>query len=81
MTVVDSVFHPQVSLTPPCYECAAACSSTACQHGYSGVQNVDTNVENKTVIVQADESVDPQAMLAKLQKWSEASGKSVALAS
>ena len=45
------------------------------------MQNVDTNVENKTVIVQADESVDPQAMLAKLQKWSEASGKSVALAS
>ncbi|KAG7341463.1 heavy-metal-associated domain containing protein [Nitzschia inconspicua] len=45
-----------------------------------GVTNVDANVEAKTVIVDADESVSPQFMLEKLQKWSAASGKSVALA-
>ncbi|KAG7358377.1 heavy-metal-associated domain containing protein [Nitzschia inconspicua] len=45
-----------------------------------GVTNVDANVEAKTVIVDADESVSPQLMLEKLQKWSAASGKSVALA-
>jgi len=45
-----------------------------------GVSNVETDVEAKSVVVTADDSVSPQAMLEKLQKWSEASGKSVALA-
>eukprot|EP00529_Nitzschia_sp_RCC80_P038294 CAMPEP_0113467472 /NCGR_PEP_ID=MMETSP0014_2-20120614/14831_1 /TAXON_ID=2857 /ORGANISM="Nitzschia sp." /LENGTH=72 /DNA_ID=CAMNT_0000359779 /DNA_START=133 /DNA_END=351 /DNA_ORIENTATION=+ /assembly_acc=CAM_ASM_000159 len=45
-----------------------------------GVESVECNVEAKTVVVQAPESVDPQLMLEKLEKWSKASGKSVALA-
>jgi len=45
-----------------------------------GVSSTVTDVEAKTVVVTADDSVTPQAMLAKLQKWSVASGKSVALA-
>eukprot|EP00544_Gedaniella_sp_CCMP2646_P010546 CAMPEP_0202494150 /NCGR_PEP_ID=MMETSP1361-20130828/10823_1 /ASSEMBLY_ACC=CAM_ASM_000849 /TAXON_ID=210615 /ORGANISM="Staurosira complex sp., Strain CCMP2646" /LENGTH=74 /DNA_ID=CAMNT_0049124565 /DNA_START=56 /DNA_END=280 /DNA_ORIENTATION=+ len=46
-----------------------------------GVNDVQTDVAAKTVVVQADPSVSPQLMLEKLQKWSAASGKSVALAS
>jgi hypothetical protein len=34
----------------------------------SGVKTIDANVEAKTVIVEADESVTPQFMLEKLQK-------------
>eukprot|EP00561_Arcocellulus_cornucervis_P001462 CAMPEP_0185806346 /NCGR_PEP_ID=MMETSP1322-20130828/4384_1 /TAXON_ID=265543 /ORGANISM="Minutocellus polymorphus, Strain RCC2270" /LENGTH=73 /DNA_ID=CAMNT_0028502431 /DNA_START=107 /DNA_END=328 /DNA_ORIENTATION=+ len=46
-----------------------------------GVEDVQTNVEAKTVVVvTADDSVSPQVMLEKLQKWSAASGKSVELA-
>ena len=45
-----------------------------------GVESVECNVEAKTVVVQASESVAPQLMLEKLEKWSKASGKSVALA-
>jgi len=45
-----------------------------------GVSNVETNVETKKVIVTADGNATPEAMLEKLQKWSKASGKSVALA-
>jgi copper chaperone len=45
-----------------------------------GVNDVQTDVAAKTVVVQADPSVSPQLMLEKLQKWSAASGKSVALA-
>ena len=45
-----------------------------------GVSDVQTNVEAKTVVVTADDSVSPQVMLEKLQKWSAASGKSVELA-
>lgn len=44
-----------------------------------GVLDVQTNVEAKSVVVQSDESVSPQLMLEKLQAWSAASGKSVAL--
>tara|TARA_B110001450_G_scaffold14094_1_gene13242 strand:+ start:489 stop:647 length:159 start_codon:yes stop_codon:yes gene_type:complete len=47
---------------------------------YTGVSNVETNVETKKVIVTADGNATPEAMLEKLQKWSKASGKSVALA-
>jgi hypothetical protein len=35
---------------------------------FTGVHNVDTNVETKTVVVEADESVSPNSMLEKLQK-------------
>lgn len=45
-----------------------------------GVTDIQTDVEAKSVIVQADESVSPHLMLEKLQAWSAASGKSVALA-
>jgi hypothetical protein len=33
-----------------------------------GVSGIEINVEAKTVVVQADESVSPQSMLEKLQK-------------
>ena len=33
-----------------------------------GVTSVETNVAEKTVVVQADPAVSPQDMLAKLQK-------------
>ena len=42
--------------------------------------NVETNVEAKTVVVTSEGQTSPEDMLAKLQKWGEASGKSVALA-
>ena len=38
-----------------------------------GVKSIDTNVEAKTVIVDADPSVTPQLMLEKLEKVSVAS--------
>ena len=46
-----------------------------------GVTDIETNVEAKTVVVQADASVSPEFMLGKLQKWGNASGKTVELAS
>eukprot|EP00560_Eucampia_antarctica_P006035 CAMPEP_0197824650 /NCGR_PEP_ID=MMETSP1437-20131217/1880_1 /TAXON_ID=49252 ORGANISM="Eucampia antarctica, Strain CCMP1452" /NCGR_SAMPLE_ID=MMETSP1437 /ASSEMBLY_ACC=CAM_ASM_001096 /LENGTH=73 /DNA_ID=CAMNT_0043424367 /DNA_START=41 /DNA_END=262 /DNA_ORIENTATION=- len=46
-----------------------------------GVTNVETIVETKSVVVSADESVAPEAMLQKLEKWSQASGKYVKMAS
>ncbi|OEU17560.1 copper chaperone-like protein [Fragilariopsis cylindrus CCMP1102] len=45
-----------------------------------GVSSCETDLETKKVVVTADDSVTPEAMLEKLQKWSSASGKSVALA-
>jgi len=36
-----------------------------------GVAEVQTSVENKSVVVKADPSVSKQMMLEKLQKWSE----------
>ena len=48
---------------------------------FLGVTDIETNVEAKTVVVQADASVSPDSMLEKLQKWGNASGKSVELAS
>eukprot|EP00593_Proboscia_inermis_P002304 CAMPEP_0171293744 /NCGR_PEP_ID=MMETSP0816-20121228/2082_1 /TAXON_ID=420281 /ORGANISM="Proboscia inermis, Strain CCAP1064/1" /LENGTH=73 /DNA_ID=CAMNT_0011764929 /DNA_START=59 /DNA_END=280 /DNA_ORIENTATION=- len=44
-----------------------------------GVTEVKTDVAEKSVVVVADESASSQEMLEKLLKWSEASGKSVAL--
>jgi hypothetical protein len=35
---------------------------------FTGVKSIDANVEAKTVIVEADESVSAQVMLEKLQK-------------
>ena len=48
---------------------------------YTGVSDIQTNVEAKSVVVVHDESVSKDDLLAKLQKWSAASGKSVALSS
>eukprot|EP00578_Thalassiosira_sp_NH16_P030844 CAMPEP_0181077244 /NCGR_PEP_ID=MMETSP1071-20121207/849_1 /TAXON_ID=35127 /ORGANISM="Thalassiosira sp., Strain NH16" /LENGTH=73 /DNA_ID=CAMNT_0023158479 /DNA_START=103 /DNA_END=324 /DNA_ORIENTATION=- len=45
-----------------------------------GVTNIDTNVEEKKVVVEHSDSVSKEVMLEKLLKWSQASGKSVALA-
>eukprot|EP00591_Stephanopyxis_turris_P008382 CAMPEP_0195510822 /NCGR_PEP_ID=MMETSP0794_2-20130614/3352_1 /TAXON_ID=515487 /ORGANISM="Stephanopyxis turris, Strain CCMP 815" /LENGTH=72 /DNA_ID=CAMNT_0040638317 /DNA_START=98 /DNA_END=316 /DNA_ORIENTATION=+ len=45
-----------------------------------GVKEIKTDVAAKSVVVEADESVSAQFMFEKLQKWSSASGKSVALA-
>eukprot|EP00580_Thalassiosira_gravida_P004114 CAMPEP_0201598628 /NCGR_PEP_ID=MMETSP0492-20130828/368_1 /ASSEMBLY_ACC=CAM_ASM_000837 /TAXON_ID=420259 /ORGANISM="Thalassiosira gravida, Strain GMp14c1" /LENGTH=73 /DNA_ID=CAMNT_0048061061 /DNA_START=98 /DNA_END=319 /DNA_ORIENTATION=+ len=45
-----------------------------------GVTNIDTNVDAKKVTVAHGDAVTKEVMLAKLTKWSEASGKSVALA-
>lgn len=38
-----------------------------CAH-HTGVKTIDANVDAKTVVVDADESVSPQMMLEKLQK-------------
>ena len=46
-----------------------------------GVSDIQTNVEAKSVVVVHDDTVSKEVMLEKLQKWSAASGKSVALAS
>eukprot|EP01082_Thalassiosira_pseudonana_P000173 g113.t1 g113 contig1:268114-268794(-) len=46
-----------------------------------GVTDIQTNVEAKSVAVTHGDSVSKQEMLEKLQKWSQASGKSVALSS
>eukprot|EP00537_Pseudo-nitzschia_pungens_P010267 CAMPEP_0172389226 /NCGR_PEP_ID=MMETSP1061-20121228/6179_1 /TAXON_ID=37318 /ORGANISM="Pseudo-nitzschia pungens, Strain cf. pungens" /LENGTH=73 /DNA_ID=CAMNT_0013119335 /DNA_START=49 /DNA_END=270 /DNA_ORIENTATION=- len=45
-----------------------------------GVTEIVTDVDAKSVVVTHDDSVQPSLMLEKLQKWSAASGKSVALA-
>lgn len=45
-----------------------------------GVTTIDCSVADKTVVVTHEESVTPAFMLEKLQKWSAASGKPVALA-
>ena len=46
---------------------------------HSGVKSVDTNVDEKTVIVSA-EGVTADEMVEKLSKWSQASGKYVKIA-
>eukprot|EP00573_Skeletonema_grethae_P001894 CAMPEP_0201686690 /NCGR_PEP_ID=MMETSP0578-20130828/1038_1 /ASSEMBLY_ACC=CAM_ASM_000663 /TAXON_ID=267565 /ORGANISM="Skeletonema grethea, Strain CCMP 1804" /LENGTH=73 /DNA_ID=CAMNT_0048170775 /DNA_START=101 /DNA_END=322 /DNA_ORIENTATION=+ len=46
-----------------------------------GVSDVQTNVEAKSVVVVHADNVSKDDLLAKLQKWSAASGKSVALSS
>ena len=44
-----------------------------------GVSSVETNVEDKKVVVQS-EGVEKEALLEKLSNWSQASGKYVRLA-
>lgn len=44
-----------------------------------GVTNIDASVEQKSVVVTHDDSVDPALLNEKLQKWSAASGKEVKL--
>lgn len=46
-----------------------------------GVEDIQCDLDEKKVTVVCDDETDEQLMLAKLMKWSEASGKSVALAS
>jgi hypothetical protein len=45
------------------------------------VEDIQCDVEEKRVTVVCDDEADEQLMLTKLLKWSEASGKSVALVS
>lgn len=45
-----------------------------------GVTDIQTDVGTKKVVVTHGESVTKEFMLEKLLKWSQASGKSVALA-
>eukprot|EP00538_Stauroneis_constricta_P005435 CAMPEP_0119559186 /NCGR_PEP_ID=MMETSP1352-20130426/12131_1 /TAXON_ID=265584 /ORGANISM="Stauroneis constricta, Strain CCMP1120" /LENGTH=72 /DNA_ID=CAMNT_0007606813 /DNA_START=105 /DNA_END=323 /DNA_ORIENTATION=+ len=45
-----------------------------------GVSDIQTDVQAKTVIVEASDDVTKEFMLEKLLKWGNASGKSVALA-
>ncbi len=45
----------------------------------SGVHDVATNVDAKTVEVQCEDGVNSQLLLDSLQKWSATSGKSVEL--
>jgi len=46
---------------------------------YTGVSDIKCDVANKSVVVTASDDVKPEDMLAKLMKWSNASGKSVKL--
>lgn len=46
-----------------------------------GVKDVQTDVDKKSVVVTAEDSVSKEEMLRKLMKWSNASGKSVKLVS
>ena len=47
---------------------------------FVGVTNVDANVETKNVAVTCAADIADEVLLGALQKWSAASGKSVALA-
>ncbi|GAX25117.1 hypothetical protein FisN_10Lh315 [Fistulifera solaris] len=60
-----------------CEGCAAAVKRILGK--IEGVSDIDTDVANKIVIVQADESVTPEMMLEKLEKWGQAAGKTVEL--
>jgi len=62
-----------------CDGCANACKRILGK--IDGVSEVKTDVAAKSVIVTADEKVSSELMLGKLQTWSKASGKSVALVS
>ena len=45
-----------------------------------GVEEVDTNLEAKVVLVTCNDNTDSEALLNALLKWSAASGKAVSLA-
>lgn len=61
-TMVETKFH--IGMT--CEGCASAVKRILSK--VEGVESVDTNVDAKSVIVQADVSVSPQVMLEKLEK-------------
>jgi copper chaperone CopZ len=46
----------------------------------SGVSNIDADVDAKTVTVECTSVTDEQELLAALQKWGTAAGKTVELA-
>jgi len=46
----------------------------------AGITSVETNVEAKKVVVQAENKVKATDMLAALRKWGKAAGKEVSLA-
>jgi hypothetical protein len=54
----------------PCCSAHAICWSPVKQNEFSGVSDVQTDVQAKTVVVHADSSVTPESMLEKLQKVS-----------
>eukprot|EP00603_Paraphysomonas_imperforata_P003996 CAMPEP_0114423082 /NCGR_PEP_ID=MMETSP0103-20121206/5956_1 /TAXON_ID=37642 ORGANISM="Paraphysomonas imperforata, Strain PA2" /NCGR_SAMPLE_ID=MMETSP0103 /ASSEMBLY_ACC=CAM_ASM_000201 /LENGTH=75 /DNA_ID=CAMNT_0001591715 /DNA_START=29 /DNA_END=256 /DNA_ORIENTATION=- len=62
-----------------CGGCSAAV--TRILKKVEGVEDIQCDLDEKKVTVVCDDETDEQLMLAKLMKWSEASGKSVALAS
>ena len=72
LTILTSLFRT-------CGGCANACKRIL--NKIEGVESVDADVEAKLVTVDHSENVTPDTMLSALLKWSEASGKSVALAS
>ena len=45
-----------------------------------GVQDVNADVDKKTVVVKSDKAVTKEAMLESLMKWGAAANKTVALA-
>ncbi|TMW60813.1 hypothetical protein Poli38472_000855 [Pythium oligandrum] len=59
-----------------CEGCSSACTRILTK--IPGVQDVKCDIEKQQVLVTGD--ADDQVMLDALLKWSEASGKSVALA-
>jgi copper chaperone len=61
-----------------CEGCASAIKRIL--NKVDGVHNVETNVESKTVLVDADPSITPQFIFEKLEKWGKSSGKSVEMA-
>ena len=52
-----------------------------CFNNTTGVEDIECDIDAKTVTVSCGDEADEQLMLEKLLKWSEASGKSVSLIS
>jgi len=77
MTGVTTTTKFQVGMT--CEGCANAIKRILGK--IEGVSDVQTDVQAKSVVVISNEHVSKDEMLQKLEKWSEASGKSVALVS
>jgi len=60
-----------------CGGCAGAVSRIL--NKIEGVQDVQTDVDAKTVYVKTTPEVTPEMMLEKLMKWGESAGKTVAM--